>query len=45
VKIIRDAAERADRNPHAVKIWSVLATAHAPDEEKYLRYLVARMAT
>ena len=45
VKVIRDAAERAGRDPHAVKIWSVLATAHEPDEEKYLRYLVARMAT
>ncbi|HEY6130451.1 MAG TPA: TIGR03857 family LLM class F420-dependent oxidoreductase [Halioglobus sp.] len=45
VKIVRDAAERAGRDPHAVKIWSVLAMAHEPDEEKYLRYLVARMAT
>ena len=49
VKIVREAAERAGRDPHSVKIWSVLAVlhddAHEPDEEKYLRYIVARMAT
>jgi probable F420-dependent oxidoreductase len=45
VKIVRDAAERAGRDPQAVKIWSVLAVAHEPDEEKYLRYIVGRMAT
>jgi len=51
VKIIRNAAEQAGRDPHSVKIWSVLAVvheagdAHELDEEKYLRYIVARMAT
>jgi len=45
VKIIRDSAERAGRDPQAVKIWSVLAVAHEPDEEKYLRYIIARMAS
>lgn len=45
VKRIRDAAEQAGRDPASVKIWSVLATACNADEEKQLRYLVARMAT
>ena len=45
VSIIRNAAEQAGRDPLAVKIWSVLAVAHEPDEETYLRYIVARMAT
>ncbi len=45
VALIRNAAEKAGRDPHSVKIWSVLAVAHEPDEEKYLRYIVARMAT
>ncbi|HSC76874.1 MAG TPA: TIGR03857 family LLM class F420-dependent oxidoreductase [Pseudomonadales bacterium] len=50
VKIIRNAAEQAGRDPQAIKIWSVLAVAHeadedAPDTERYLRYIVARMAT
>ncbi len=45
VKLIRDGAEKAGRDPMSVKIWSVLATACEPDEEKTLRYIVARMAT
>jgi len=45
VNIIRTAAEQAGRDPLAIKIWSVLAVAHEPDEETYLRYIVARMAT
>jgi 5,10-methylenetetrahydromethanopterin reductase len=49
VNTIRTAAEQAGRDPYSVKIWSVLAVLHQeehePDEEKYLRYIVARMAT
>lgn len=45
VKHIRSAAEKAGRDPESIKIWSVLATACEPDEETYLRYIVARMAT
>jgi alkanesulfonate monooxygenase SsuD/methylene tetrahydromethanopterin reductase-like flavin-dependent oxidoreductase (luciferase family) len=42
---VRRGAERAGRDPAAVKVWSVLATVHEPSEEKHLRYLVARLAT
>jgi probable F420-dependent oxidoreductase len=45
VELVRRGAERAGRDPLAVKVWSVLATAHAPTREQRLRYLVARMAT
>lgn len=45
VALVREGAERAGRDPAAVKVWSVLATACDPDEETRLRYLVARMAT
>lgn len=45
VKQIRSAAENAGRDPDSIKIWSVLATACNADEETYLRYIVARMAT
>jgi probable F420-dependent oxidoreductase len=45
VETVRRGAEMAGRDPASVKIWSVLATAHEPNEEKRLRYLVARMAT
>jgi 5,10-methylenetetrahydromethanopterin reductase len=45
VKTVRQGAEMAGRDPASVKVWSVLATALEPNEEKRLRYLVARMAT
>jgi 5,10-methylenetetrahydromethanopterin reductase len=45
VKTVRQGAEQAGRDPASVKVWSVLATAHESNEEKRLRYLVARMAT
>ncbi len=45
VRLVREGAERAGRDPASVKVWSVLATACEPDEETRLRYLVARMAT
>jgi probable F420-dependent oxidoreductase len=45
VQAVREGAERAGRDPSRVRIWSVLATAHEPNEEKRLRYLIARMAT
>jgi probable F420-dependent oxidoreductase len=45
VELVRSGAESAGRDPMAVKIWSVLATAHEPTREQRLRYLVARMAT
>lgn len=45
VQSVRDSAAQAGRDAASVKIWSVLAVAHEPDEEQYLRYIVARMAT
>jgi 5,10-methylenetetrahydromethanopterin reductase len=45
VELVRRGAERAGRDPVAVKVWSVLATAHLPTDEQRLRYIVARMAT
>lgn len=45
VKIVRDSAEQAGRDPESVRVWTVLATACDPDEEDYLRKIVARMAT
>lgn len=45
VKHIRSATEKAGRDSEAIKIWSVLATVCEPDEEAYLRQIVARMAT
>jgi alkanesulfonate monooxygenase SsuD/methylene tetrahydromethanopterin reductase-like flavin-dependent oxidoreductase (luciferase family) len=45
VKAVRDGAERAGRDPARVRVWSVLATVHEPNDEKRLRYLIARMAT
>jgi probable F420-dependent oxidoreductase len=45
VETVRRSAEMAGRDPASVKVWSVLATAHEPNEEKRLRCLVARMAT
>lgn len=45
IALVRQGAEEAGRDPGSVKVWSVLATACNPDEETYLRYIVARMAT
>ena len=45
VRLIREGAERAGRDPDAVKIWSVVAMACDASEETYLRYIVARMGT
>ena len=43
--LVQEGAEAAGRDPEAVKIYSVLATALNPDREDYLRKFVARMAT
>lgn len=45
VALVKRGAEKAGRDPDSVKVWSVLATIHEPDEERYLRDVVARMAT
>ena len=45
VNLVRQGAEKAGRDPSHVKVWSVLATAHEPDEETRLRYLIARIGT
>ncbi len=42
---VRRGAEQAGRDPAAVKVWTVVATACEPDEETWLRAMVARMAT
>ncbi|MBW2426285.1 MAG: TIGR03857 family LLM class F420-dependent oxidoreductase [Deltaproteobacteria bacterium] len=43
--LVQEGAESAGRDPDAVKITSVCATAVDPDREAHLRKLVARMAT
>ncbi len=43
--LVRRGAERAGRDPSAVKIWSVLAVACNATEERELKLLTARMAT
>jgi probable F420-dependent oxidoreductase len=43
--LVQEGCEAAGRDPGAVKIWAVLATAVEPTEENILRKLVARMAT
>ncbi|GAB3308921.1 LLM class oxidoreductase [Haliea atlantica] len=43
--LVREGAERAGRDPDAVKLHAVLATACNPSREDYLRKIVARMAT
>ncbi len=45
VAAVRRGAEKAGRDPAAVKVWAVVATACDPDEETWLRAIVARMAT
>lgn len=46
VKTVKDAAERAGRDPAAVRVWSCLATVgdHLPEELR-LKKTVARLAT
>src|SRR5690606_3560738 len=38
-------ADEAGRDPERVRVWSVLATIHEPDEERQLRDVTGRMAT
>lgn len=45
VAAVRRGAEKAGRDPASVKVWAVVATACEPDEETWLRAVVARMAT
>jgi len=42
---VRAGEVSAGRKPGTVKVWSVLATACDVSEEKYLKYIVARLAT
>lgn len=41
----QEGAAAAGRDPDAVKVWSVIATAVEPTEEDHLRKFVGRMAT
>lgn len=43
--LVQEGAAAAGRDPEAVKLWSVIATAVEPTHEDRLRKLVARMAT
>ncbi len=45
VGLVRKGAEDAGRDPNSVKVWTVLATVCEPDEETWLRNIVARMTT
>lgn len=45
VACVREGATAAGKDPDSVKVWSVLATACDVDENTYLKYIVARMAT
>ena len=46
VRVVRDSAERAGRDPASVRVWSVLATVEdSIDEQARLRKLVGRLAT
>jgi 5,10-methylenetetrahydromethanopterin reductase len=45
VAAVRAGAEEAGRDPAEVRVWSVLATLHEPDEERELRSITGRMAT
>ncbi len=42
---VRQGEQEAGRAPGTVKVWSVLATACDASEERYLRLIVARLAT
>jgi probable F420-dependent oxidoreductase len=45
VALVRRGAEKAGRDPAAVRVWSVLAVACNASEERELKLLTARMAT
>jgi probable F420-dependent oxidoreductase len=45
VALVRRGAEKAGRDPAAVKIWTVLAVACDASEERQLKLVTARMAT
>ncbi len=45
VASVRQGEAQAGRPPGTVKNWSVLATACDVSEEKYLKYIIARLAT
>ena len=45
VALVRRGAEKAGRDPNAVKVWALVATACDLSEEKELVYLTARMGT
>ena len=45
VSLVRRGAEKAGRDPAAVKVWAVLAVACDAPEERRLKLLTARMAT
>lgn len=45
VALVRQGAEKAGRDPASVKVWTMVATLCDPDEETWLRSIVARMAT
>jgi 5,10-methylenetetrahydromethanopterin reductase len=42
---VRAGADEAGRDPASVRVWSVLATIHEPDDERRLRGITGRMAT
>ena len=42
---VRAGETAAGRTPGSVKLWSVLATACNVSEEKYLKYIIARLVT
>lgn len=42
---VRKGEQAAGRKPGEVKVWAVLATACEVSEEKYLKYIIARLAT
>lgn len=45
VKMVREGAEEAGRDPASVKIWAVQVTACDVPEELFLKYIVRRMNT
>ncbi|MET0546400.1 MAG: TIGR03857 family LLM class F420-dependent oxidoreductase [Caulobacterales bacterium] len=45
VKVVRQAAEKAGRDPASVKIWAVQVTASDVSEEEMLRTIIRRMNT
>lgn len=45
VALVRRGAEKAGRDPAAVKVWCVLAVACDASEERQLKLITARMAT